>query len=169
MADTQNVPVTKRSRPPLTITGVVVARRTDVSDDDPTAFVDLRDGVDVHNMTEADLVRVEYRQGDVALRERLDMYGRNARIDGHSNYGYSGYFRASIFDGTRWRNLSIWSLLPGNGHRYASQAEKGVIRERLEAAIVERVGQVVEYRNKAYRFADEPDTLKSGEVGGRDS
>jgi hypothetical protein len=151
----------KASNPPLTITGVVVDRRNDVSDDDPTAFFDLADAVDVGDVTGADLIRIEYRPGDMALRERLDMHGRNAIAGGHSNYGYSGYFKASIFDGKSWRNLSIWSLLPANGHRYASQGEKGTVRARLVGAIEERMGRVVEYRNKAYRFADEPDPSRS--------
>ncbi len=69
----------------------------------------------------------------------------------------AGYFTASIFDGKIWRNLSIRSLLADNGYRSSSQHKKDEARARVVGAIEERNGGVIEYRNRAYRFAEEPD------------
>lgn len=143
-------------RPPIRVSGTVYNKRTDVPSEDPTGFYDIPANADLGNLSKEDLVRVHFQVGDVALYERSDMFGRKALAYRRTDIGYSGYFKAIIFDGKKWRNLAVYHLLPKNGHHYATQGEKQSVRERLKAAIAERTGQEVTYRKRQYRFADEP-------------
>ncbi len=57
---------------------------------------------------------------------------------GHTNYGYSGYFSASIFDGTKWRRFDLRTIVPRNECAFAAQKNKpeaiARIRQRVRAA-----------------------------------
>jgi len=72
---------------------------------------------------------------------------------GHANYGYSGYFKASVFDGKKWRAFKIWNFVPEVDRHYSSQLEQTQVRARLIAQIEARAGSVVEWGNRAYELA----------------
>ena len=63
--------------------------------------------------------------GDIYLYHRDSREGALARRGGHTNYGYSGYFLASIFDGHQWRKLQINKLMAYEQRSYdfASQRQ----------------------------------------------
>ena len=76
--------------------------------------------------------------GTIELNPRLDSMGRLAVAGGHTNAGYSGYFKAYLHvDGTRRVLKDFWRLFPNNEHHYARQADKtnveAMIREKIAA------------------------------------
>lgn len=58
------------------------------------------------------------RIGDLHISYKTDSTGRYNREHGHANYGYSGYFRADIHDGQRWKPLDIWKLVGEENARF---------------------------------------------------
>lgn len=96
------------------------------------------------------VVRKPFEVGDVAIYPRLDMFGRMALAGGHSNHGYSVYFRATIFDGSRWRNFQIWDFVPSEDRQYANQGEKTTIERRLIATINAQVGAIAVWGSRTY-------------------
>lgn len=143
---------------PVILTGASYDRHLDVPDDDPTSWLNLERvaGVEAHEAptelagAKFTSVRVPFKRGDVALYCRNDMHGRDAIAGGHTNYGYSGYFRASVFDGKQWRALKIWDVVPEADRQYASQTEKGEVQARLAAHIEALAGLAVEWGHRAY-------------------
>jgi len=145
---------------PITLTGAVYDRYRDVSTDDPTSWIDLepQDGLETENdLTQLvgeqlAIVRNKFERGDVALYQRSDTYGRDAIAGGHSNYGYAGYFKASVFDGKQWRAFKIWDFIPQSDRSYASQRELADVRERLTSLIQARAGLVAAWGNRTYEL-----------------
>lgn len=82
------------------------------------------------------LVMIPHMAGDIQLYLKADMYGRYARQGNHTNFGYSGYFKASIFDGKKWRSLALWSLLDQKEYHYQgggdARAALDELKEKLE-------------------------------------
>jgi hypothetical protein len=67
-----------------------------------------------------------------------------------TNYGYSDYFKASVFDGKGWRNLELRGFIPESARHYATQSESGAVRERLVAAVESLVGCELVYGDRKY-------------------
>ncbi|GLS32507.1 hypothetical protein SAMN04488498_12232 [Mesorhizobium albiziae] len=70
--------------------------------------------------------------GDIQIQPKSDIFGRLAAARGHTNYGFSGYFKGFVYlAGKRRKLVDWWTLFPGKEHQYASQQEKS----KTEAAI----------------------------------
>lgn len=104
-----------------------------------------------------------YRAGDVTLYSRTDAGGRYARAGGHTNFGYSGYFKASVFDGKQWRNFKIWDFIPEADRQYATQAVKSATQEKVTEAIKARAGRVLSWGDRTYVLAGESTSDPSGD------
>lgn len=149
---------------PVTLTGAVYDRQ-DIPEDDPTSWVDLEParGDEAEDMItefageKFAIVHIPFERGDVALYSRLDAAGRAARAGGHSNYGYSGYFKASVFDGKKWRAFKILSSVPEIDRNYASQGEKPKVQARLTERVESWAGRVVAWGNRAYELVPQDD------------
>lgn len=61
--------------------------------------------------------------GDIYLYRKDDASGRAARAGGHPNFGYSGYYLASIFDGNDWRKLQLNKLITYENRSYEQAQE----------------------------------------------
>lgn len=76
--------------------------------------------------------------GDLKVFPRLDEQGRMAARGGHTNFGFSGYFAASIFDGAKWRRFDLRTVVPDKESRFAAQRYKhdalSCIRKRVRSA-----------------------------------
>jgi hypothetical protein len=76
--------------------------------------------------------------GDLKAYSQLDAEGRMAARGGHTNFGFSGYFSASIFDGAKWRLFDLRTIVPENESGFAAQKDKEDaivrIRKRVQSA-----------------------------------
>lgn len=90
--------------------------------------------------------------GDISLYSKMDMLGRSAVAGKHTNYGYSGYFRASIFDGKAWRNFKIWDFIPEAERQYETQGDRPRVKKHLVAQLSARVGSVAVWGNRTYEL-----------------
>jgi hypothetical protein len=98
------------------------------------------------------IVRVPFKPGDIAIRPKTDASGRAAIRGRHTNYGYSGYFLASIFDGRKWRNFRIFNFVPEKDRQYANQRERSKQYERVVSLIETRAGSTARWRDRAYEI-----------------
>lgn len=66
----------------------------------------------------------DYPIGTVHLHFRDTKEGARNRRGRHTNYGYSGYFLASIYDGHKWRRLQFNKLVcyDDRSYEYARRA-----------------------------------------------
>ena len=87
--------------------------------------------------------------GDLKLYDGLDYAGRLALKGGHTNYGYSGTVRASIWDGRGWRRLRLISFL-GDSVCFAAQNEKDRAYMKVRRLVAELAGKTVRYDGKRY-------------------
>jgi hypothetical protein len=91
--------------------------------------------------------------GDIQLQAVLDSEGKWAIAGGHSNYGYSGYFRGYVWlDGARKRLVDWWTLFPGKEHHYATQGDKRKAAEAIQARIDILSGTAVQKVKGGYAF-----------------
>jgi len=124
-------------RPPLWISGNVHTRREaevlGLADEDPESLLDLiRDDVD-----NGDHLAV----GDLKVYPRLDQQGSMAARGGNANYGYSGFFSASIFDGEKWRRFDLRTVVPEKESGFAAQREKPDVLERIRECVKAALGR----------------------------
>lgn len=148
----------KQDKRPIVLTGTIM-NYYDLDEKDRTTELVTRDATSddpeelvIESAGSREVVdRIPYERGDIALRPKLDAAGRFAVSGWHSNYGYSGYLEASVFDGKKWRAFSIKSL-PETFRHYASQSEKSAVQERLEAFLKTRAGQEVLWGTRAYQL-----------------
>jgi hypothetical protein len=122
---------------PLTLTSKVYDRRLDVS--------------------LAEIEGVLFEAGDVGVYENTDYMGRMAIAGGHTNYGYSGYFRASIYDGKKWRNFKIWDFVSGPDRTFQTRRDMPEVRKRLVEIISEKRGNRVTWVDRSYALDNERD------------
>jgi hypothetical protein len=102
------------------------------------------------------MVRSEYQTvvGSIRVYRRNDREGKQARWGGHTNYGYSGYYLASIYDGERWRKLQFNKLVPYENRSYELAAECPRLEAYLEVVIARWRGLVARYNatSKSFRI-----------------
>ena len=115
---------------PLTLTGKVCDRRLDV----------------ILAEIEGEL----FEAGDVGVYENTDSNGRMAIAGGHTNYGYSGYFRASIYDGKKWRKFKIWDFVSGPDRTFQTRRDMPEVRKRLIEIISAKRGNRVTWADGSY-------------------
>ena len=74
--------------------------------------------------------------GDITIQSKTDMHGRMAMEGGHTNWGYSGYFRGYVYlKGERKNLVDFWAMFPNNEHRYAAQHDKARAEEAIRTLI----------------------------------
>ncbi|EPS0559299.1 hypothetical protein ACVAAS_004596 [Enterobacter roggenkampii] len=102
------------------------------------------------------MVRDEFHTAVGAIRvyRRDDRAGKQARWDGHSNWGYSGYYLASIYDGERWRKLQFNKLVPYEDRSYERSVECPRLEAYLSDVIARWRGLVARYdaTSKSFRI-----------------
>ncbi|MGN8118079.1 hypothetical protein [Labrys sp. 22185] len=65
-----------------------------------------------------------FADGTIQLQQKSDMMGRMAAQGGHTNLGYSGYFKGYVYlDGKRKRLVDWWALFPGQEHHFPRQMD----------------------------------------------
>jgi hypothetical protein len=94
-----------------------------------------------------------FEDGGIQLQPKSDMMGRFASGGGHTNYGYSGYFKAYVYlKGKRKALVDFWTLFPGNAHHYSAQQEKPKVEARIRTEIEGRAGTNVVKVARGYAF-----------------
>jgi len=88
----------------------------------------------------------DIRPGDIKIFTMLDAAGRRAVQGGHTNFGYSGYVSASVFDGTRWRRFDLRSISAASETRYQTQSGKSTAMDNAQNAVKNAEGRVVQFR-----------------------
>src|SRR6185312_2245982 len=78
---------------------------------------------------------------------RTDQYG-----GWHGNYGYPGYFLASIFDGSDWRKLQINKLVEYEQRSYDFATLRPQVIDNLARIISSWRGVVAIYRQDSRSF-----------------
>ena len=90
--------------------------------------------------------------GTIRVYPRDDRAGRMARRGNHTNWGYSGYYDASIYDGQSWRNLKINKLVPYEDRSYEQARQRRYVEEYLSSVIARWKGQTAEYDSASRSF-----------------
>lgn len=96
----------------------------------------------------------ELKAGDLILYCRLDDAGRSAVYGRHANWGYSGYFKASIYDGKKRRNFRLWGLIDEVLVSYSSQREKHNQISQVIAQLTQLAAHVATWGHRAYELHD---------------
>jgi len=65
--------------------------------------------------------------GDIYLYWRDSREAAFARQGGHANFGYPGYFLASIFDGKDWRKLQLNKLVEYEQRSYELAGQRPAV------------------------------------------
>lgn len=74
--------------------------------------------------------------GTVTLQPKSSFPGRVASEGGHTNYGYSGYFKGLVFvSGKRKRLVDFWRLFENQEHHFAAQQDKRVVAAAISKKI----------------------------------
>lgn len=104
------------------------------------------------------MVRSEFQTviGAIRVYRRDDREGKQARWGGHTNYGYSGYYLASIYDGERWRKLQFNKLVPYENRSYKLAAECPRLEAYLGNVIASWRGLVARYDATKKSFRIQP-------------
>lgn len=154
--------MTTPTHPPITITGNVYDRYHEIDPDHPGMHIDLalsadqpapQDEVIIMGQPFVPVAR-SFEAGDIAIYQKLDADGRSALAGGHTNYGYSGYFRASVFDGRGWRSFKIWGFIPEADRKYATQHDVASVKQRLTARLENLAGTSLVWRNRTYELGN---------------
>lgn len=69
--------------------------------------------------------------GDIYLYSNDTKDGAMARRGSHTNFGYSGYFLASIFDGKDWRKLQFNQLVEYDDRSYEIARDRNSVAQHL--------------------------------------
>ncbi|MER8783333.1 hypothetical protein NKH60_19150 [Mesorhizobium sp. M1006] len=102
--------------------------------------------------------------GDIKIQPKSDMHGRFASAGGHTNYGFSGYFKGFVYlAGKRKALVDWWTLFPGKEHHYAAQQDRGKAEAAIREIIETRAGNEVAKVKGGYAFdAEQGDGQASG-------
>ena len=128
---------------------------------DPTRLIDIvpRDELPIGDTSVAEpldehfsMVTVPFKRGAVVVYPRSDLQGRANSGGNHQEYGGSGYFRASIFDGNKWRNFKILNFISEEERSYTEQNEFESTREMVVSRINEHAGAVAVSHDGTYEL-----------------
>lgn len=61
--------------------------------------------------------------GDIHISSASDQSGKFNRAHGHTNFGFSGYFKGRLFDGQAWKPLDLWSIVGEEHARFSFRYE----------------------------------------------
>ena len=83
--------------------------------------------------------------GDIYLYRNDDRSGALSRRGRHTNYGYSGYYLASVFDGVKWRKLQFNEMVEYESRSYELASLSGRVYQNLSHLIARWQGRCVHY------------------------
>ena len=83
----------------------------------------------------------ELRDGDVVLDGMLDANGRENMMGRHTNYGYSGYYRACVIVAGKKKFMNLFDFCPNGENRYDAQGEKEDAYDAVEEIISDSAGK----------------------------
>lgn len=90
--------------------------------------------------------------GTIRIYRNDDSEGRRARFGGHTNYGYSGYYLASIYDGTKWRRLQFNRLISYENRSYEMARQCPQVENYLRSRIGSWQGMIAKYDSVTRSF-----------------
>lgn len=90
--------------------------------------------------------------GDIYLYRNDDRQGASYRRGRHTNYGYSGYYLASVFDGQKWRKLQFNDMVPYENRSYEYASESGRVYSYLTRVVSTWRGRNVQYSTERRAF-----------------
>lgn len=90
--------------------------------------------------------------GDVYLYRNDDRQGASYRRGRHTNYGYSGYYLASVFDGQKWRKLQFNDMVTYESRSYEYASESGRVYNALTHVVSKWRGRYVQYSAERRAF-----------------
>lgn len=90
--------------------------------------------------------------GDVYLYRNDDRHGASSRRGRHTNYGYSGYYLASVFDGVKWRKLQFNDMVAYENRSYEYASESGHVYQYLNRIVASWRGRYVQYSSERRAF-----------------
>lgn len=90
--------------------------------------------------------------GDVYLYWKDSRDAAFARRGGHANYGYPGYFLASIFDGADWRKLQLNKLIEYEQRSYDLASQRQEVIGNLSRIVSSWRGSVAHYNQESHSF-----------------
>ncbi len=91
--------------------------------------------------------------GDIMVWCRLDNAGRAAVKRGNRDYGCSGNFQASIFDGQKWRKFHTRNFVRESITKYATHCERGWKIELMIEALEMHADEVVALVETNYQLS----------------
>ena len=90
--------------------------------------------------------------GDVYLYRKDDRQGANYRNGRHTNYGYSGYYLASVYDGEKWRKLQFNDMVAYENRSYDYAYESACVYNYLIRIVNSWYGRRVQYCSERRAF-----------------
>ncbi|WP_315079570.1 hypothetical protein [Acinetobacter guillouiae] len=90
--------------------------------------------------------------GAIRIYRKDDRSGSIARWGRHTNYGYSGYYLASIYDGQKWRKLQFNRLISYESRSYDVARECSSVEWYLGKQIALWRGLVAQYDSNTRSF-----------------
>ncbi len=90
--------------------------------------------------------------GDIYIYRNDDREGALARGGGHTNYGYSGYYLASIFDGNDWRKLQFNKLVSYENRSYEQARQCNIVENYLRTIVLSWRGSTAVYDSSTRSF-----------------
>lgn len=90
--------------------------------------------------------------GDIYLYWRDSRDAASARRGGHTNYGYPGYFLASVHDGTDWRKLQFNRLVEYEQRSYELASQRQNVISHLSGVVASWRGVVAVYNPESRSF-----------------
>lgn len=120
----------------------------------------------VHGVLEAEFATRKTpsnpKSGDLRLHAHLDENGKRKRARAYCKAGYSGFIRASIFDGERWRKFMLALYVDASTRQYQQFAERS-IRVRKAIRVLEGLaGRRLAYRDGAFA-CEEPEIVSAAQ------
>lgn len=83
--------------------------------------------------------------GTIRIYRQDDRSGGRARRGSHTNWGYSGYYLASIYDGKNWRKFQLNKLIGYDYRSYQFARECPQVEAYLASRITLWRGQIAHY------------------------
>lgn len=96
--------------------------------------------------------KVFAKEGDIYIYRQDDRNGSKNRQGRHSNYGYSGYFLASIYDGTKWRKLQFNMLVAYEDRHYETAMESSQVERHIAGIVSKWAGFIARYDSTTRSF-----------------
>lgn len=94
--------------------------------------------------------------GDLRLHAHLDEKGMRARARGFCRAGYSGFIRASLYDGKAWRKFMLALYVDAGKRHFEQNADRARNAWSIILALQALKGRSCIYRDGAFACAELP-------------